>query len=76
MTTEKTNKDTIKPSEKSEGVTEFTAIEMDYMEGFATEMCPGCKKDIELFRDELSRQEYAILGLCQQCQDVLFGSTN
>lgn len=37
--------------------------------------CPFCrvkvnpKKD---FRDELSRKEYKISGLCQSCQDKMF----
>lgn len=38
-------------------------------------ICPFCGKDIDqdLFRDELSRKEYSISGLCQQCQDEMFG---
>jgi len=39
--------------------------------------CPFCKKkinpDIE-FRDELSRKEFKISGLCQNCQDKTFSS--
>ena len=40
-------------------------------------VCPFCKKPIsgartEEFRDELSREEYKISGLCQECQDELF----
>ena len=35
----------------------------------------GCGKPVsqEDFRDELSRREYAISGLCQTCQDSVFG---
>ena len=33
----------------------------------------GCGKPITVFRDELSKKEYGISGLCQQCQDELFG---
>jgi len=38
-------------------------------------LCPFCKKPIkgEDFRDELSRKEYKISGLCQECQDKMFG---
>lgn len=28
------------------------------------------------FRDSLSRKEYAISGLCQTCQDKIFGNPN
>lgn len=37
--------------------------------------CPSCKKDIDpsTFRDSLSRREYGISGLCQECQDEVFG---
>ena len=51
--------------------------------------CPICKKIVNTsdafnasyapdrlsnpFRDDLSRKEYSILGLCQDCQDQVFG---
>ena len=51
--------------------------------GFAQEVaaveqnkCPMCGKQIDVtkeFRDSLSRREYAISGLCQDCQDKIFG---
>ena len=36
--------------------------------------CPFCKQKIreEDFNDELSRREFGISGLCQQCQDDTF----
>lgn len=49
--------------------------------GFGKEMqdvrdgkCPSCKKDIneEDFKDHLSRKEYKISGMCQECQDDFF----
>lgn len=38
--------------------------------------CPFCKKviDFDSFRDEQSRKEFKISGLCQGCQDQYFGS--
>jgi len=33
----------------------------------------GCGELITGFRDELSAHEYRISGLCQKCQDELFG---
>ncbi len=34
----------------------------------------GCGKLALQFRDELSRREFAISGLCQDCQDTVFGA--
>jgi len=36
--------------------------------------CPECFKDIKEseFTDELSKREYSISGLCQECQDAVF----
>jgi len=38
-------------------------------------LCPFCEKKVEEkdFRDELSRKEFKISGLCQKCQDATFG---
>lgn len=38
-------------------------------------ICPTCKAKIndDEFTDELSRTEYSISGMCQECQDSLFG---
>jgi len=37
--------------------------------------CPFCEKTIDInnFSDELSLKEYEISGLCQTCQDKMFG---
>ncbi len=37
--------------------------------------CPFCKKPVKMseFRDELSKREFQISGLCQSCQDKTFG---
>ena len=36
--------------------------------------CPFCGKDMSnpSFRDELSRKEFKISGICQECQDNYF----
>lgn len=36
--------------------------------------CPFCEKAVKAdeFRDELSRKEFKISGLCQSCQDEIF----
>lgn len=41
-------------------------------------ICPTCKKPIgvitsETFKDRLSEKEYSISGMCQECQDGIFG---
>jgi len=38
-------------------------------------ICVFCHKPIKMedFRDDLSRKEYGISGLCQKCQDDTFG---
>jgi hypothetical protein len=36
-------------------------------------MCPRCGKQAkDDFRDDVSRREYVISGLCQPCQDAIF----
>ena len=37
--------------------------------------CPFCRKEIVLteFRNTISVKEYKISGLCQTCQDDMFG---
>jgi hypothetical protein len=42
----------------------------DYVE---SGLCPSCGKPIneEDFVDEISKEEYSIVGLCQKCQDKI-----
>lgn len=35
--------------------------------------CISCEKDAKEFKNELSKREYSISGLCQKCQDNVFG---
>ena len=35
--------------------------------------CVSCKGEASSFRDSLSQKEYSISGLCQSCQDNIFG---
>ena len=34
--------------------------------------CPICRQPIGAFKDELSKKEYLISGMCQTCQDKVF----
>ena len=47
----------------------------DAAEAIKDNKCPTCCKDIKEsdFKDNLSRKEYGISGLCQSCQDKTFG---
>lgn len=38
--------------------------------------CPCCAKSIKAFRDSLSEKEYRISGMCQDCQDNVFGDSS
>lgn len=39
----------------------------------ARNKCVSCGGEGNNFRDDLSRKEYTISGLCQKCQDEYFG---
>lgn len=38
-------------------------------------LCPTCGKKIDCsdFRDSISKREFKISGMCQKCQDEIFG---
>jgi len=38
-----------------------------------TSTCVLCKGDVNYFRNEISRKEFAISSICQHCQDKIFG---
>ena len=44
-------------------------------ETIITNECMACGNEASKFRDELSRKEYTISGLCQACQDKMFKHT-
>lgn len=37
------------------------------------DMCMTCNGEAKEFRNDLSRREYTISGMCQKCQDETFG---
>ena len=45
----------------------------DYYETQTTGNCMTCEHPNMEFSDDLSRKEYAISGMCQECQDGIFG---
>ena len=39
----------------------------------ASNTCVTCGSAADTFNDEVSKREYAISGMCQSCQDSVFG---
>ena len=39
----------------------------------ASKLCMTCNSNADTFNDELSIKEYSISGMCQSCQDKVFG---
>ena len=37
-------------------------------------ICPTCEKPVGKFKDDISEREYGISGMCQKCQDSVFGT--
>lgn len=46
----------------------------DEVKAVQSKKCPFCKESINMdkFKDILSRKEFSISGLCQDCQDGIF----
>lgn len=40
---------------------------------FPTQTCVMCKGPATEFKDALSKKEYGLSGICQKCQDSIFG---
>ena len=39
----------------------------------ASHKCMTCGGDAVDFKDDISRKEYNISGMCQECQNIIFG---
>lgn len=67
----------VKPSEKSPKITTFLENSFGRTTAIESDRCipepMGCGGPAIEFRDDLSRKEYTISGLCQECQDEVFG---
>ena len=62
----------MEPSVKSTALSEFFEEFFGRTTAIKNQVCVSCNRDIRDFRDDLSRREYVISGLCQQCQDEVF----
>jgi len=65
------------PSEKAPEIDAFLSslLGIDRKESIKTKTCATCGADVELdsFKDNLSLKEFHISGMCQHCQDSVFG---
>lgn len=67
------------PSEKAPALAAFLEQVFGRTTAIQADRCipppVGCGGSAVEFTDEMSKREYTISGLCQRCQDQVFGST-
>lgn len=67
------------PSEKAPAMEEFLEEQYGRSSAIKADKCikppVGCGGPATEFQDNLSKREYTISGLCQKCQDRIFGGT-
>ena len=67
------------PSKKSEALTSMideitrTVFGVSRTASILDDACVTCGKDASTFNDDISRKEFTISGMCQDCQDSVFG---
>lgn len=63
------------PTEKANEINNmlYRIIGLDRAESISNDICVSCGGVVAEFRDALSKKEYTISGLCQACQDKIFG---
>ena len=63
------------PSKKASDVDQFITetFGIDRKICITYDTCTFCAKEATEFKDELSKKEFSISGLCQICQDEVFG---
>lgn len=66
----------MKATEKAPEIDDFLVqtFGADRRQTVANKRCVLCAQKVaeDSFRDEISRQEYCISGICQSCQDEIF----
>lgn len=62
------------PIDRSPKITNMLSkmIGTNIVEKIENDICVLCHKPVGDFKDEVSRREYRISGLCQKCQDDFF----
>lgn len=63
------------PSKKSPAIESVLEAVFGRSSAITANVCVSCEQNVtgESMRDKLSWQEYTISGLCQSCQDKVFG---
>lgn len=62
-----------KPADKSTEMEQFLEAVFGRTTAITNDRCVLCNGPATEFRDEASKEEYAISGMCQKCQDEVFG---
>lgn len=60
------------PSKKSPAMEVFLEKSFGRTTHIESDTCTMCGGEAKEFKDELSRREYTISGMCQKCQDKTF----
>ena len=60
------------PAPKSPQMEQFLENLMGRTTAIQGDICAVCRKPAENFRDELSRKEYTLSGMCDSCQSEVF----
>lgn len=64
------------PSKKHPGILRHLGLDKPRIRAIEADRCIdapyGCGGPATEFTDELSKKEYTISGLCQECQDAIF----
>ena len=61
------------PTEKHPTIEGFLEKNFGRTTAITGDICVFCKKEATEFRNEISKREYRISGICQSCQDDTFG---
>lgn len=63
------------PTDKAPEIDDFlkNSLGFDRKGSIQSDKCVSCKGDAKEFRNDISRNEYRISGMCQECQDSVFG---
>lgn len=64
----------MKPTRKAEPLERFLEEVFGRTTAIESDTCVTCGQRVVGFKDELSLKEYRISGMCQVCQDSVFGS--
>lgn len=65
----------MQPTQKTDAINDAISnlVGRNRVETITNNICMCCGKEANDFRDDLSRKEFSISGMCQDCQDSFFG---